>query len=180
MPVAADPRYTHRVQRRALVFVVLALVACSKASDESRTKRAPTAPPPPTVEIPASLKIEVTIDGAAAPAVDAARLLALPPDFADAERKAWRLTSLVPAFNAPGRTIEAVGPSGMTLKLDVPASAAAMAPVLFLTRRGDIVVTVLDPAQPFPDYHGQGGRLRRPGDQQPHLSPVTALRVAGG
>jgi len=164
------------VQRRALLFGLLALGACSKASDESRTKRAPTAPPPPTVEIPASLRIEVTVDGAAAPAVDAARLLALPPDFADAERKAWRLTSLVPAF--PDRTIEAVGPSGMTLKLDVPASAAAMAPVLFLTRRGDIVVTVLDPAQPFPEYHGQGGRLRRPGDQQPHLSPVTALRVA--
>ena len=110
------------MQRRALLFGLLALGACSKASDESRTKRAPTAPPPPTVEIPASLRIEVTVDGAAAPAVDAARLLALPPDFADAERKAWRLTSLVPAFNAPDRTIEAVGPSGMTLKLDAPTS----------------------------------------------------------
>lgn len=163
----------------ARVAVVVALgAACSKAGEESRAKRSPTAPPPPTVEIPPALSIAVTVDGAAAPALDAARLGTVPADFVDSERRAWRLTTVVPAFDQPGRTIEAVGPSGMTLKLDRPTSADAVTPVLFLTRRGDVVVTVLDPAQPFPDYHGQGGRLRRPGDSAPHLSPVTALRVA--
>lgn len=161
----------------ALVIGVFG-TACSKAGDESRAKRSPTAPPPDSVEIPPSLSIAVTVDGAAAPALDAARLAAVPADFADSERRAWRLTSVVPAFDQPGRTIEAVGPSGMTLKLDRPVTADAVTPVVFLTRRGDVVITVLDPAQPFPDYHGQGGRLRRPGDSAPHLSPVTALRVA--
>ncbi|MBK9032493.1 MAG: hypothetical protein IPL61_14485 [Myxococcales bacterium] len=178
MAPACPPR---RVRARSLgpILALLLAAACSKAGEESRTKRSPTAPPPPTVEIPPQLSIAVTIDGTDAPALDAARLAAIPADFVDTERRAWRLTTLVPAFDAPGRTIEAVGPSGMTLKLDRPTGATATAPVLFLTRRGDVVVTVLDPAQPFPDYHGQGGRLRRPGDTQPHLSPVSALRVAG-
>lgn len=176
----ASARPLRRLTRHAgrAIALALALAACSKAGEESRTKRSPTAPPPPTVEIPAGLSIAVTIDGSPAPALDATRLAAIPADFADSERRAWRLTTLVPAFDAPGRTIEAVGPSGMTLKLDRPSGAKATAPVLFLTRRGDVVVTVLDPTQPFPDYHGQGGRLRRPGDTQPHLSPVSALRVA--
>ena len=175
---APGSRYSRRVRWLTHGLIALAAVAaCSRAGDESRTKRAPTAPPPPVVEIPADLKIAVEIDGAPVPAIDAARLTALPADFADTERKAWRLTTLVPAFSAPGRTVEAVGPSGMTLKLDSPESATASAPVLFLTRRGDVLVTVVDPAHPFPDFHGQGGRLRRPGDATPHLGPVSLLRV---
>jgi hypothetical protein len=161
-----------------LVVTVAALaLGCSKAGEESRTKRSPAAPPPASSEVPADLAIRVAVDGVAQPPIDAARLRAQPADFADTERRAWRLSSLVPAFDAPGRVIEAVGAGGMTLKFDRPATPAAPTPVLFLTRRGDVVVALVDPAQPFPDYHGQGGRLRRPGDAQPHLSPVTALLV---
>lgn len=163
--------------RARWIVLALALIACSKAGEESRTKRSPAAPPPANVEIPTDLAIRVAVDGVAQAPIDAAALRDRPADFADDERRAWRLTTLIPAFDEPGRTIEAVGSSGMTLKLDRPATPTAMTPVLFLTRRGDVVVAVVDPAQPFPDYHGQGGRLRRPGDAQPHLSPVTALIV---
>jgi hypothetical protein len=40
-----------------------------------------------------------------------------------------------------------------------------------------VVVTVVLPENPFPDYHRQGGRLRRPGDLTPRISPVSRLRV---
>lgn len=161
---------------RLVLAVPLVALACSRAGEESRTKRSPSPPPPSDVEVPAGLRIPIAVDGVDAPALDATRLGAVPPDFADEERRAWRLTTLVPAFDAPDRAIYADG-NGLSLRLERPATPAALAPVLFLTRRGDVVVTLLDPAAPFPDFHGQGGRLRRPGDPQPHVSPVTALRV---
>ena len=160
-----------------IAIVALALVACSRASDESRSKRSPTPPPPAKVAVPAGLRIPLSIEGAPAPPIDAPRLEQLAPDFADEDHRAWRLTTLVPAFDRPGLAIEADGEPGMSVRLDRPEPSAALVPVLFLTRRGEVVVTVLDPADPFPRYHGQGGRLRRPGDPQPHVSPVTALRV---
>lgn len=159
------------------LLAALAIAGCSRASDESRSKRSPTPPPPTTVEVPTGLRIALTIEGAPAPDLDAAQLAAVPPDFADDERRAWKLTTLVPAFDRPGLAIEAEGAPGMSIRLDRPDGADALVPVLFLTRRGDVVVTLIDPDDPFPDYHGQGGRLKRPGDPQPHVSPVTALRV---
>lgn len=152
---------------------------CSRAGDESQAKRAPIAPPPSTVVLPADLRIAVQIDGVAAPELTAARLRGLHPDFADEEHQAWRLGTLVPAFERAGAVIEARGPSGVSLRLDHPASAQAPQPVLFLTRRGDVVVSLVDPGNPFPDYHGQGGRLKRGGDPMPKLSPVVALSVSG-
>jgi len=151
--------------------------ACSKAGDESQARRAPIAPPPPTVHVPADLHIPVTVDGKEAAAITAASLQKLEPDFADEEHRAWRLVRLVPAFDRDGAVLEARGHAGVSLRLDRPASAEALQPVLFLTRRGDVIVSVLDPTNPFPGFHGQGGRLRRAGDPQPRIQPVTALEV---
>jgi hypothetical protein len=166
---------------RAWVLVVVAIAgavpACSRASEEQKAKRTPALPPPQEVDIPATLSIAVTVDGAAAPAITAERLRGETPDFTSPEHRAWRLTRLVPALDQPGAAIEARGPTGVSVRLDRPADAAAMQPVLFLTRRGDVVVALVDPVDPFPDYHGQGGRLRRPGDPLPRLSPVTSLAV---
>jgi hypothetical protein len=49
--------------------------------------------------------------------------------------------------------------------------------VLFLTRRGEVMVAAVDPKDPFPRYHGQGGRLRRGGDPMPRVAPVARLAV---
>ncbi|MCE9579983.1 MAG: hypothetical protein K8W52_43100 [Deltaproteobacteria bacterium] len=163
----------------SLTLWVALASACSRAGDESQAKRAPIAPPPSTVALPADLRIAVQIDGVGAPELTASRLQAIHPDFADEEHQAWRLGTLVPAFERDGATIEARGPSGVSLRLDHPASAQAPQPVLFLTRRGDVAVSLVDPANPFPDYHGQGGRLKRGGDPMPKLSPVVALSVTG-
>jgi hypothetical protein len=162
----------------AIAVLAAALAGCGDASEEAKVKRTPALPPPAEVDIPAALAIAVTVDGAAAPAITADRLRAEPADFTSPEHRAWRLTKLVPALDQPGAAIEARGPTGVSIRLDRPADAAAMQPVLFLTRRGDVVVALVDPKDPFPDYHGQGGRLRRPGDPLPRLSPVTALAVS--
>ncbi|MCA9677229.1 MAG: hypothetical protein H6709_09000 [Kofleriaceae bacterium] len=168
--------------RRTLIAVVVliaavAAVGCSRAGEESEAKRAPKTPPPPAVEVPDDLQIAVTIDGRDAPPLTAARLRAVEPDFHDAERRAWRIVHLVPEADRAGAIIEARGPSGVSIKVPRPDDAQQPQPVLFLTRRGDVVVAVMDPANPFPAFHGQGGQLRRPGDATPRLSPVVALAI---
>ena len=37
--------------------------------------------------------------------------------------------------------------------------------------------TALDPKDPFPKFHGQGGRLHRAGDSMPRVSPVAKLAI---
>jgi hypothetical protein len=160
----------------AALLVAVAAVGCSKASEESEAKRAP-APPPPRVEIPADLSIAVTIDGAPAPPITREALEALTPDFHDSERRAWRLTTIEPALDHAGATVEARGQDGVSIRIQRPDDARMPQPVLFFTRRGDVVVSVLDPSDPFPPYHGQGGQMRRQGDPLPRLSPVTALAI---
>jgi hypothetical protein len=156
---------------------LVALLACSRAENEAAGKRTPVAPPPPEVSIPSDLTIAVTVDGAARPPLDAKVLAARPPDFKDEDRQAWKLTGLVPELDRAGASIEARGKSGVSVRLERPSTPGALEPVLFLTRRGELLATMVDPAQPFPDYHGQGGRLRRPGDTMPHVSPVLELIV---
>jgi len=56
-------------------------------------------------------------------------------------------------------------------------TAEGLEPVLFLTRRGEVIVSALDPKQPFPRYHGQGGRLHRAGDSLPRVAPVARLAI---
>lgn len=159
------------------MLLLVLVAACSKASDESKANRSPKPPPPPTVEVPAELDIAVTVDGVAADAITAARLEATAPDFQDEDRRAWRLTRLIPALDREGAWVEARGPSGVSVRVDRPARAEEPQPVIYLTRRGEVVVSVVDPAQPFPEYHGQGGQLRRPGDPLPRLSPVASISV---
>lgn len=161
---------------RWLLALVL-LGACSRAEDEVKGKRTPVPPPPVEVAVPDGLRIAVTVDGAARAPLDAAALRARKPDFADDERRAWRLTALIPELDREGASVEARGYSGVSVRLERPTAPGALEPVLFLTRRGDVVATMVDPTRPFPEYHGQGGRLRRPGDTMPHVSPVLELAV---
>jgi hypothetical protein len=160
-----------------VVWIVLVVAACSRASEEEQGKRAPIPPPPIEVRVPSDLRVPVTVDGADAPPITAASLAQVAPDFSDREHRAWRLVTLVPAFAQDGAVLEAKGRDGVALRLDRPATPQAPQPVLFLTRRGDVAVTVIDPANPFPEFHGQGGRLKRQGDPMPRIQPITALAV---
>lgn len=158
-------------------FVVVAAVAlaCSKASNEAQTRQWPEPPPGKAVPIPAGLQIAVTVDGADKPAITASTLRGVAPDYADEERKAWKIPTLVGEAGPPG-VVEATSPAGVSVKFAHP-TPDGLEPVLFLTRRGEIIVAAVDPKDPFPRYHGQGGRLHRAGDQLPRVAPVSKLHI---
>ena len=158
------------------LVVVLLLGACSRASDEGQAKQGSASPPSKDVPPPADLRIEITVDGAARGAITAETLRTAKPDFADAERTAWLVPTLVAEAAPAGSTVEAVSPNGVSVKFLRP-SAEGLEPVLFLTRRGEVIVSALDPKQPFPRYHGQGGRLHRAGDSLPRVAPVARLAI---
>lgn len=169
--------------RAALLGLAIAVAAaggCQKASDATQAKRMPQPPPAPAHEltVPEGLRIEVVVGGTAAPAIDAARLRATPPDFADAERRAWKLSTLVGAGVAtPGTEFVVNGAPSAGLVLTQPASATEPQPALMLNRRGELVATMVTPNAPFPSFHGAGGRLGRPGDTTPHVPGVVRIVV---
>lgn len=166
------------MRRRSHAFaiaVALALTGCSKASNESEAKQWAEPPPGKDVPIPEKLAIELVVDGAPRPKITAQTLIAAKPDFIDEERKAWRISTLVRDAGPPG-TVEASSPAGVSVKFEHPTSEG-LEPVLYLTRRGEVIVAALDPKDPFPRYHGQGGRLHRAGDQMPRVAPVSKLIV---
>lgn len=153
-------------------LLILALVACSKATSES--DRLQREAPGSGVHVPA-VAIAVTVDGAERGTITSATLAATKPDFVDPERRAWRVATLVPEAVA-GTVVEAAGPTGVAVKFALP-TPDGLEPVLYLTRRGDLVVAAVDPKDPFPKYHGQGGRLHRAGDTMPRVSPVATLAI---
>ena len=169
-----DPMATWRM----LTAVVLAAgLGCAKASDDAAARRTPAVPPPGEVAIPRTLRLPVSIDGRDAGVIDAERLGAVPPAFADEERRAWKVAQVIPEAAAADAVVEARSASGVSMRMDRPPDGRHLEPVLFLTRRGDVVVSLVDPTEPFPEYHGQGGRLRRQGDPLPRLAQVTALAI---
>ena len=165
------------MRRLLMGLAIIGASACSKPSQENNNeaKQWPAAPPSKDVKVPANLSIAVTVDGDPKPAITAQTLDAAKPDFVDAERKAWRISTLV-ADAMPAGTVEAASPTGISIKFQHP-TPQGFEPVLFLTRRGEVIVAALDPKDPFPDHHGQGGRLQRPGDSMPHVKPVARLDI---
>src|SRR3954453_6155041 len=137
-----------------VVLVAFAIIVgsggCQKASDATQAKRMPQPPPAPELRVPDGLHIEVVVAGKDAPAIDAARLRATPPDFADSERRAWKLTTLLGAALAtPGTEFVVSGAPSAGLVLTQPATATEPQPALMLNRRGDLVATMLTPNAPF-------------------------------
>jgi len=160
---------------RWLVSLCL-IAACSRTSEESESRQWQTPPPPKDIPIPAALSIDVRVDGDAKTAITSKSLAAAKPDFHDDEHKAWLIPTLVPDAAPQGTTIEAMSPAGVSVKFTHPTQEG-LEPVLFLTRRGDVIVSAIDPKDPFPRYHGQGGRLRRAGDPLPRVMPVSRIDI---
>ena len=59
----------------------------------------------------------------------------------------------------------------------LPANGESQVPVLMISRRGDVIAELVDPKEPFPEFHGQGGRLGRPPEPSPRVSSVERVRV---
>jgi len=156
---------------------LLALVACSRASTEGESKQWPADPPAAgPLAIPANLSIAVSVDGVAKPAITTAMLTAAKPDFVDSDRMAWLVPTLVAEARAPGAVVEAFAATGVSVSFSHPTTDG-FEPVVFLTRRGEAVFSAVDPKDPFPPFHGRGGRLHRPGDAKPRVSPISRLEI---
>ncbi len=162
--------------RRVPTTLLLLVFACKSEPNEG--KLMPRLAPPPEANVPADLHIAVDIDGVAAPAIDAARLAAVKPDFADDERRAWRLTTLLgPTLSAADTRVFASGAHDLSVELR-PHTPDGLIAVLMVSRRGDVIATMVEEKQPFPSFHGQGGRLGRPpGEPLPRVPRVQKLHV---
>ncbi len=174
-----------KLRTALLLSIVIAAQAVAVAgckSEPNEGKLMPKLPPHPDLDLPKDLRIAVEIDGQPGPAIDAARLAAVAPDFADAERRAWRFESLLgPAVAKEGTTVYAIGARDLSVELR-PRTADGLVGVLMVSRRGDVIALMVEEKQPFPTFHGQGGRLGRPpgegdGEPLPRVSKVQKLRV---
>lgn len=161
------------------ILLASALAAgCQKVSDEGDPKRMPKPPPPPGAILPETAHVAVTIDGKDATPIDAAKLAGTPPDFQDDERRAWKLRTLLgDTVERAGVVIAAAASSGPEVLMHARKGDADPEPVLVMSRRGELVATMISPGVPFPEYHGRGGRLGRSGDPLPRISGVKKLRV---
>ncbi len=171
------------MNRRAFVVALGAVacvaIGCKRSSDQNESKRMPKPPPPPDAEASAELHIAVEIDGKADVAIDAAKLNATKPDFVDSDRRAWRIESLVGApAKRDGTVIAVTGEKGLTVTLHQPKSDKDPLVVLVVSRRGEVVAAMVEPDEPFPQYHGHGGRLGRRGDPLPRVAGVTKIAVS--
>lgn len=162
---------------RMMLIAVLSL-SCTKASESTDAKRTPKPPPGPASSEPNSdLSIAVEIDGTPAAAIDSAKLNSTNPDFKNDEHRAWKLTSLLPNTNRPGMVFAVTGEQGVTIVLHSPRAPSDPIPTVMLNRRGELFANLIDPADPFPGFHGQGGRLARPGDPSTRIAGVKKIRA---
>ena len=159
-------------------LVLLFAIACGKSEPANEGKRMP-APPPSKREIPADLKITVTVDGEERPPITSATLSATPPDWTDKdERKAWRVSRLVGVEETTDRSFAVTGTTNnITVEFPAKSTANALVLALALSQRGTMVVELVDPADPFPRFHGEGGRLGRSPESEPRVAGVTRIEA---
>mgnify|MGYP000906934325 CR=1 FL=1 len=165
------------MRERFLVAFVALIIGCQDGSDLADAKRTPKPPPPASAATPA-VAIAVEVDAVAGTPIDGARLDAVKPDFSDEGRRTWKMTTLLgDAAKRPGAVIAVSGAGGPEILLRNPEDASKPQPALMATRRGELVATMVSPDDPFPEYHGRGGRLGRSGDSVPRIVGVRRIRV---
>lgn len=158
----------------ALALLCAATLGCGKASDENQAKRTSKPPPQDTERRP--FGIAVLAGDTEVLTITNALLDQRAPDFKDEDRRAWKLATLLPGITA-GTTVTAFDAQGIHLAFDWPAADPALHPVLMVSRRGNVAVTMINDNEPFPEFHGQGNRLERRGDLRPRLQPVSKLVI---
>ena len=163
----------------ALVIGLAFAFGCTKASESSDAKRMPKPPPAPIVDGSQEAHVIVEIDGIAQPPIDATKLSTTPPDFKDDDHRAWRVGTLLgPLAARSGASITVTGAKEVAVTMKNPSAPNDLIPVFSVNRRGEVIAELVSADQPFPAYHGQGGRLSRPGDPTPRIVGVTRITIA--
>jgi len=162
---------------RTELLALLLAFGCSK-TEPNEGKRVPQAPPPPGgASASPSLSITVAVDGQPRAPITSATLMSIAPDWSDAQRKAWRIARLVNVEPSMRVTFAVTGARDVTIEMPAESSEHKLVPVLLLSQRGLVVAEFVDPAEPFPAFHGEGGRLGRPPDPTPRVQNVTKIEV---
>lgn len=165
-----------RMKPELVAFLSIA-AACQNGSDLADAKRTPK-PPPPESARALEVTIAVEVDGAAAPPLDAGRLDAVAPDYVEDDKRGWNLASLLgETARRDGVVFAVAGADGPEVLLRSARSADEPQPALLASRRGEVVATMVSPQDPFPGYHGRGGRLGRSGTVVPRVVGVRKIRV---
>lgn len=163
---------------RRAAWVLLAVAVACDTGDPNEARRMPKPPPPAGSASVQIREVAVVIDGVAQPALDGAKLDATPPDFSSEDRRAWRFSTLLgPRVDEEGVVVAVTGEKEMVLELPRAKGPDAPIPVLVVSRRGEVMAAMIEADDPFPQYHGRGGRLGRRGDPLPRIAGVTKVDV---
>jgi hypothetical protein len=154
--------------------LVLAIAVACDTGEVNESRRMPKLPPVVSSAVIVA-PIPVAVEGGTDLVVDGALLERIPPDYSSEDRRAWRFSSLFGGVVGPGTVVAVTGERGIVLELPSPTPEAE--PVLVVSRRGEVIAAVIEPGDPFPQYHGRGGRLGRRGDPLPRVDGVTRIAV---
>jgi hypothetical protein len=158
------------------LLVSLGVVACGKSEPANEGKRLP-APPPVKSEVPADLRISVSVDGAERSPITPATFTNIPPDWTDSQRRAWKLATLTGVEESPLTSFAITGTNNITVEFPAASTAHTLVPVLHVSQRGTVVAEFIDPKDPFPKFHGEGGRLGRSPESEPRVANVTRIEA---
>jgi hypothetical protein len=155
------------------LFLGLVVLGCD-TGEANESRRIPKLPPQAQSAV-ALAPIPVSVEGGTDTVVDTALLEKVPPDYSSEDRRAWRFSTLLGGVVGTGTVVAVTGARGIVLELPEPTPEAE--PVLVVSRRGEVIAAVIEPKDPFPQYHGRGGRLGRRGDPLPRVDGVTKITV---
>jgi hypothetical protein len=140
------------------------------------------APSPPDMTVRADLRVPVEVNGTERAPIDPAMLRRVKPDYVQGERRAWRFATLLgPEFERQDAGLEIENARGLKTSIAPPTRQIdGRIAVLALNRKGDLVVAMVPPDDPFPKFHGRGGNRGRSGDPARVTRDIKRIRLTYG
>jgi hypothetical protein len=142
------------------LVLALSLCACRASGCTKGSSR--------SVELADDGGVPVDVDGKSAATIDRTLLERVPPDFAEDDRRGWRLRSLLaPGTLGDGATVEVEDGLGQRVMLARPSDfAAGRQPMVAVNRAGELRMAVsgVGGEEVFASFHGRGGNRGRAGE----------------
>lgn len=154
--------------RRVLVslLVLASLAACRSAPDAASGPA-----------VPEGVRVRVEVDGHEDAPITSEGLRAAAPTYHDADHRAWRLTAVLPAgVVKAGMQLEVEERSGRRTLFARLGEETGGEPVLMVNRKGQVLIALVEPDNPFPAFHGRGGN-RGQSARANRIRGVTTLRL---
>lgn len=125
-----------------------------------------TEPSQHEITVRPDLHLPVEVNGTEVAPIEPALLRRVTPDYVQGERRAWRFSTLLGAqFGRQDAVLEIENASGLRTSFAPPTrQIEGRIAVLALNRKGNLVVAMVPPDDPFPPFHGRGGNRGRGGD----------------